>query len=97
MSDQRIFWIVLVRDPYLFLGLVVIGASSAAWWYMYRTLERVGFKPSVGIFFSMGTLAYVTEYVRTRTKYGWPAWPLHVMWLSFAVGVPLLIIGISKL
>jgi len=97
VSDRGIFWIVLVRDPYLFLGLVTIGVSSAAWWFIYRKLEGVSFKPSIGIFFSMGTWAYVPEYVRRRAKYGWPAWPLHVMWLGFVVGVPLVIIGISKL
>jgi hypothetical protein len=97
VSDRGIFWAVLVRDPYLFLGLVIVGVSSAAWWFVYRTLEGVGFKPSVGIFFSMGAWAYLSEYVRRQAKHGWPAWPLHVMWLSFVIGVSLIIIGISKL
>lgn len=88
---------MLVRDPYLFLGLVIIGVSSAAWRFIYRTLEGVGFKPSVGIFFSMGMWANVPEYARRRAKEGWPVWPLHIMWMNFVVGVPLLIIGVSKL
>jgi hypothetical protein len=98
VSDLRIFWLVLVRDPYLFLGLLLLGVPTVVYWHMYRKLSEVGFR-----YESRLTLpafwweAHVKEYARTRAQYGWPAWPLHAMWLDLAVGVPLLVTGVSKL
>jgi hypothetical protein len=98
MLDLHVFWLVLVRDPYLFLGLLFIGVPTVSYWYIYRKVCEVGFKHG-----SRLTLpaywweAHVKEYARIRANYAWPAWPLHLMWLSFVVGIPLLLIGISKL
>ena len=30
MSDVHIFWLVFVRDPYLYLGLVSLGGPTVA-------------------------------------------------------------------
>jgi len=90
MSDFHMSWLVLVRDPYLVFGLLLCSVPSIAWWYMYRKLGEMGFKGS-------WNGAYVREYARTRAKYGWPAWPPHVMWVSFVIGIPLLLMGVSKL
>ncbi len=98
MSDWHIFWLVLVRDPYLFLGFLLVGASNVAWWYIYRKLREVGFKYKSSFILPAFWLgAYVWEYARTRAKFGWPAWPLHVTWLSLVLGIALLVIGVSNL
>jgi len=98
MSDAHIFWAVLIRDPYLFLGLVSLGAPTVAYWRIYRNLREIGFKHKKGFILpAFAWEAYLREYSRTRIKFGWPAWPLHASWLGFLVGVPLLVIGISKL
>jgi hypothetical protein len=90
VSDLRIFWHVLVRDPSVVFGLLLCGVPTIVWWYMCRMLGERGFKA-----YWWG--AHVEEYVRTRAKYGWSAWPLHVMWLSLVFGISLLVIGVSKL
>jgi hypothetical protein len=90
VSDFHIFWRVTVRDPYLLVGLLLIGVSSVAWWFMYRKLGEMSFKGS-------WNGAYVAEYARTRAKYGWPAWPLHAIWVGLLIGIPFLLVGVSKL
>jgi hypothetical protein len=90
MPDLHIFWLVLACDPYLVVGLLLCSVPSIIWWYMYRKLGEMGFK-------GFWSAAYVTEYARTRSKYGWPAWPLDVMWLSLVIGVPLLFVGALRL
>jgi hypothetical protein len=98
VPDFHIFWIVLLRDPYLFVGLLFIGVPTVSCWFMYRKLIEAGFKSKSRVTLpALWWEAIIREYAGTRAKHGWPAWPLHVMWLSFVVGVPLLIIGISKL
>ena len=98
MSDWRIFWLVLMRDPYLFVGLLFIGVPTLSYWYMYRKLREAGLKH--GFRLTLPALwwgALVREYARNRTEYGWPAWPLHAMWLALLVGIPLLWIGVTRL
>ena len=90
LSSWRIFWMVLARDPYLFAGVLLIGVSSAECWYMYRKLGETGFR-------AQWWASYIQEYARTRAKFGWPAWPLHAMWVALVTGVSLLLVGVSKL
>jgi hypothetical protein len=98
VSDFQMFWSVLARDPYLFLGLLFIGVPTVGFWRIYSKLKEVGFKhPSRFTLPAIWWEAYLREYVRTRVRYGWPAWPLHVMWLGLLVGVPLVVFGVSKL
>jgi hypothetical protein len=42
MSDARIFLAVLIRDPYLFLGLVSLGVPPVAYWGIHRNLGKLG-------------------------------------------------------
>jgi hypothetical protein len=98
VADLRIFWLVLARDPYLFLGLVLIGVPTVVYCYMYRKLNEVGFRYKSRLTLpAIWWEAHVKEYARTRAKYGWPAWPLHAMWVGLVVGIPLLVIGVLKL
>jgi hypothetical protein len=98
MSDAHTFWTVLTRDPYLFMGLVLLGVPTVACWRIYKSLRGIGFRYKGG--FTLPAFwwgVYVREYSRTRKKFGWPAWPLHVMWLSWVIGIPLLVVGVTKL
>jgi len=36
-----------------------------------------------------------SEYHKVRTKYGWPAWPVYVMWALYVFGIAFLIAGFS--
>jgi hypothetical protein len=33
------------------------------------------------------------EYHKVRTKYGWPAWPVYLMWALYVLGIAFLITG----
>jgi hypothetical protein len=90
MSDVHMSWLVLARDPYLIFGLLLCGVPSIVWWYVYRKLGEIGLK-------AFWSGACITENAGTRAKHGWPAWPLHVMWLSLIIGVPLLFVGAVRL
>jgi hypothetical protein len=98
MSDFQVFWTVLLRDPFLFIGLVVCFVPTVGFWRIYKKVRESGRTPSNGL--TLPAVWWETqfrEYTRGRTQYGWPAWPLHIMWLSFLFGIPLIIIGMMKL
>ena len=98
MNDFHIFWIVLLRDPYLCVGLLFIGVPTVAYWYMYRRLRKAGFKNKTGITLpALWWEALVREYSRTRAEHGWPQWPLHAMWIGLIIGIPLFVSGVFKL
>lgn len=100
MSDFHVFWTVLLRDPYLFVGLLFLGVPTISYSYMYRKLCEVGFRYPSRFAFLLPAIwweAHVKEYAHRRAKFGWPAWPLRATWLSFIVGVPLVVIGVFKL
>jgi hypothetical protein len=98
MTDLRIFWIVLLRDPYLFVGLLFIGVPTVAYWFMYKKLIEAGFKSKSRITLpALWWEALIREYARTRAKFGWPTWPLHATWLGLLIGIPLVVIGVFKL
>ena len=99
MTDVIVFWSVVKRDPWLFFGLVAVAAGPAlAQWRIYTCLRQSGFR--YGGRFALPAYwwgAYVREYARTRREHDWPAWPLHLMWIAFVVGIPLVIVGIYRL
>lgn len=90
MPDFVVFWSVVKRDPWLFFGLVALAGPAVAHWHIYWCLHQRGFRA-----YWWG--AYVREYARTRREHHWPAWPLHLIWIAFVVGIPLVILGISRL
>lgn len=102
MKDVQVFWHVLIRDPYLFLGLVSVFTPTAAYWRIYRLVRATGFKGTTGftlLAFSPALWlgAYAREYARKRGTYGWPIRPLYVPWVGYGLGIPLVVLGIVKL
>jgi hypothetical protein len=98
MSDFNVFWHVLIRDPYLFVGLVSIGVPTIGYWYMYKKLRDLGKSrqspyPIPALWWEF----MAKEYARERVKYAWPAWPMYIMWLGLIIAIPFLLVGISKL
>lgn len=91
MTDVIVFWSVVKRDPWLFFGLVAVAEGLAlSQWRIYTCLRQRGFRA-----YWWGH--YIREYARTRSEHHWPAWPLHLIWISLLVGIPLLILGVSRL
>lgn len=99
MTDVIVFWSVVKRDPWLFFGLMAVAAGPAlAQWRMYTCLRQSGFRYG-GRFalpaYWVGEL--IKEYAQRRAEHEWPAWPLHAMWVSLLVGIPLVVIGVIRL
>ena len=98
MDDVNLFWSVLLRDPYLFFGLVLFAVPAVSSWRIYTSLRGIGFRYKGGSPLPASWLeAYVREYAKTRSKFGWPAWPLYAGWIALLAGVPLVVVGIFRL
>lgn|GEM_PF-4878590 len=97
MTDVYVFWSVLKRDPYLFVGIVVLGAPMLAHVRMYTSLQEVDFNHKHGFVRQGHWWSAMREYACTRREHHWPARPLHLIWISLLICIPLLILGILRL
>jgi hypothetical protein len=77
----------------LYLGVLLIGFSSSILYYLYLYLRDIG-KHYVA-FNLPATIS--KDYLRNRTKYGWPAWPVYLMWTLLAAGLIVFVIGVFRL
>jgi hypothetical protein len=55
-------------------------------------MRRIGHK----WIFLRGALFDYGEYLKVRSKYGWAAWPVYLLWATFAVGVALAVVGVFR-
>jgi hypothetical protein len=90
VSNLHVLWSVVARDPYLLIGLLLLGVPGAVNYYLLRRLEAIGF--TAGWWWPC-----VREYARISAVHGWPRWPLHALWLGLLVGIVFLLVGISKM
>jgi hypothetical protein len=81
---------ILFGNPYLALGLVILGIPGVVTYYVYRQLSDLGFR-------AIWWPTYFTEYIRVHKKHAWPIWPVHLSWLSLVIGVALLFVGVLRL
>lgn len=84
---------MLITRFLLYLGVLLIGSSSAILYYLYLRLRDIG-KHYVA-FNLPETIS--RDYLRNRTKYGWPAWPVYLMWALLASGLIVFMIGVFRL
>jgi hypothetical protein len=77
----------------LYLGIFLIALSSAIQFYLYLRLRDIGKKHV-----TFNLLAVISpDYLRNRRPYGWPAWPVYLMWALLVRGLVVLAIGVSRL
>jgi hypothetical protein len=76
----------------LSLGIVILCGFPVMDVFMRLRMRRAGYK---GAFVRGGYLSHA-EYLRQRSKYGWSAWPVYLMWAMLAVGLTLVILGVAK-
>jgi hypothetical protein len=81
---------MVARDPYLPIGLLLLGVPGAVHYYILRKLGGSGFA-------AVWPWSYVREYAHVRAVREWPRWPLYAMWVSLLVGISFLLVGVSKL
>lgn len=86
------------HDPALILGLLLEGASLVLYNHMKMNMVREGYKPEYSVLVSNPkTDTSLTEYLRLRSKHGWPAWPAYLTPCCFFIGVILLVFGLFHL
>lgn len=83
---------MLLTKFLLYLGVLLIGSSSAIHYYLYLRLRGTGKH-----YVAFNLLERVSkDYLRNRTKYGWPAWPVYLMWALLACGLIVFVIGVFR-
>jgi hypothetical protein len=75
----------------LALGGSLIAAATALDFVFRLRMARAGIR---NVFMRGGTLNYI-EYHAVRGRYGWPAWPVRLMWACYVCGIAFLIGGFS--
>jgi len=84
---------MLITKFPLYLGVLLIGFSSAILYYLYLRLRDLGKH-----YMAFNLSATISkDYLRNRTEYGWPAWPVYLMWALLVCGIIVLMIGVFRL
>lgn len=69
------------------IGFLIGFAASDA--LVCFRMKEIGYK---WISLRGGTFDY-GEYLRIRSKYGWPAWPVYLLWAMLIIGLVLFVLG----
>jgi len=77
----------------LYVGIFLIGFSASIHYYLYLRLRDTG--KNYVIFNLLEEVS--KDYLRNRTKYGWPAWPAYLMWALLICGLVLFVTGVFRL
>jgi hypothetical protein len=84
---------MLITKFLLYLGVLLIGFSSAIFYYLYLRLRDIGKH-----YVAFNLLVTISkDYLRNRIKYGWPVWPVYLMWTLLACGLIVFMIGVFRL
>ena len=91
---------LLKHDPCVIGGLLLVGLSSVLFMHIQLKMLKLGYKSYT--FFKINPTAVngwdmPAEYLRVRSKYGWSAWPVYLLWPSMLVGLAILVFRLFKL
>jgi hypothetical protein len=78
------------------VNLKIVGLALLCGFVGFDAFVRFKLK-SIGrkwVFLKGGTLDY-NEYVKVRTTYGWPIWPVYLLWATLISGMALFILGVA--
>ena len=73
----------------MILGGILIGSAVILDFIFRLRMTRIGYK---WVFLQGGAFNY-REYHKVRAQYGWPAWPVYLMWALYVLGIAFLITG----
>ena len=73
----------------IIFGGVLIGAAAIMDTIFRARMTRAGHRNAL----LLGGAFNYSEYNRLRTSYGWPGWPVYLMWALVVCGIALLIGG----
>ena len=78
----------------LYAGILLVGGFAGLHYYLYLRLRDVGINKTLLDYF---LVAVPVEYLRNRGKYGWPVWPVYVMWTLLLTGFSAFVAGVVRL
>lgn len=84
-AERKIVFVALLK----IVGLALLSAFVALDALVRIRMKSIGYK---WVFLRGGTFDYA-QYLNVRTKYGWSAWPVYLLWASLVSGLPLFVIG----
>ena len=70
-------------------GIFLIGVGAALDSLFRLRMTRLGHKWAL----LQGGIFNYSRYHKARKQYGWPAWPVYVMWLAVLCGILLSVAG----
>jgi hypothetical protein len=73
----------------LIAGISLIAVGAALDTFFRLRMTRLGHKWA----FLQGGIFNYSRYHKARKQYGWPVWPIYVMWVSVLCGIVLSIAG----
>ena len=79
---------------YLYVGIFLLACFASLHYYLYLRLRDTGYKKSI---FNFLLVDVPVDYLKTRAKYGWSAWPAYLVWPVLIGGLVLFVIGVFKL
>jgi hypothetical protein len=94
-ENLKMFVYMVRHNPAVVVGVGFMGAGGALWFHVLLQLERVGLG-SYAVFKFGGNWGIPAEYLKVRKKYGWPGWPVYLMWPCYIVGVVCLVVGLLR-
>ena len=85
-------------DLFWSIGILSFAGSVIPMYFVVlRRLKKAGYKP--GRFESWSGAAafpkWAREYLKIRKRYGWSAWPVHLVWIMVFVGIGLVLFGLK--
>ncbi|MGH9688644.1 MAG: hypothetical protein ACRD5K_16290 [Candidatus Acidiferrales bacterium] len=93
MIDWHVIVYVMRHDPLPVLGFLFLGASAVLFFHIQSAMAKAGHKVHFqGFILDIGLPG---EYLKTRTRHGWAAWPAYVVWPCLILGILLLIGGLA--
>jgi len=79
-------------DSFILVAGAVLLATGSALDFIFRLrMTRAGHRMAL----LLGGAFNYREYHKVRRKYGWPAWPVYIMWASIIVGLALIVVGVG--
>ncbi len=78
---------------YLYAGIILMGCSAALHYFLYLSLREAGRNYIAFNWF----WPVLSDYLKLRSKHGWPRWPAYLVVLTLVLGLILFLFGVDKL
>jgi hypothetical protein len=87
---------MLRHDPAVVAGFSLVGVAAILFFHVLLQMDRVALR-SYTFLHPIKRWGIPGQYLKVRKQYGWPAWPVYLLWPCLVGGVACLVIGLFKL